>query len=151
MLDVHLGGLARLLRLLGIDALYKNNLHDREIVALAVEEGRAVLTRDIGLLKQKVLQYGYWLRSQHSEEQVTEVLNRFSLCQGIRPFSRCITCNGLLAEVPKAHILHHLPDDTKRIFQEFYQCTQCGKVYWKGSHYHNMQKVVERIRSLACQ
>ena len=151
VLDVHLGGLARLLRLLGIDALYKNNLHDREIVTLAVDEKRAVLTRDIGLLKHKVLQYGYWLRSQHSEEQLTEVIKRFSLCGSLRPFSRCIACNGLLAEVSKASVLHLLPEQTKDIFHDFFQCPQCGKVYWKGSHYHNMQKVVERIRSVACQ
>lgn len=151
VLDVHLGGLARLLRLLGIDALYKNNLHDREIVSLAVEGSRAVLTRDIGLLKHKVLQHGYWLRSQHSEEQLTEVIKRFSLCEAIPPFSRCISCNGLLAEVSKTSVLHHLPVQTQNIFHEFFQCTQCGKVYWKGSHYHNMQKVVERIRSVACQ
>jgi uncharacterized protein len=151
VLDVHLGGLARLLRMLGIDAVYQNDLHDREIVALAVAENRAVLTRDVGLLKYKVLQHGYWLRSQQSPEQLLEVIRRFSLCTSLLPFSRCIACNGLLATVAKEDVLPLLPDQTKEHFTEFYQCTNCGKVYWKGSHYQYMLQVVDRLRSLACQ
>lgn len=151
VLDVHLGGLARLLRMLGIDAVYQNDRHDREIVALALAENRALLTRDIGLLKHKVLQHGYWLRSQQPREQVLEVIRRFSLCASFVPFSRCIACNGLLVTVAKEEILPRLPKQTKEYFTEFYQCASCGKVYWKGSHYHNMQRVVDRLRSLACQ
>lgn len=151
VLDVHLGGLARLLRMLGIDAIYRNDMHDREIVATAVAENRAVLTRDIGLLKHKVLQHGYWLRSQQPREQVLEVIRRFSLCASFLPFSRCIACNGLLAPVAKDAVLLLLPEQTKEYFTEFYQCGRCGKVYWKGSHYQNMQQVVEDLRSLACQ
>ncbi|HEU4903071.1 MAG TPA: Mut7-C RNAse domain-containing protein [Flavisolibacter sp.] len=151
VLDVHLGGLARLLRMLGIDAVYQNEMHDREIVTLAVTENRAVLTRDIGLLKHKVLQHGYWLRSQQSREQLLEVIRRFSLCACLLPFSRCIACNGLLAFVAKEEVLPLLPAQTKEYFTEFYQCSNCGRVYWKGSHYKNMQQVVDRLRSLACQ
>jgi uncharacterized protein len=151
VLDVHLGGLARLLRMLGIDTFYQNNLHDKEIVALAIKEERAVLTRDIGLLKHKVLQYGYWLRSQQSEEQLMEVIQRFSLCTVLRPFSRCMACNGLLAAVSKEKIIHLLPAKTQVYFHDFFQCTQCANVYWKGSHYQNMQRLVERIKSVACQ
>jgi uncharacterized protein with PIN domain len=151
VLDVHLGKLARLLRMLGIDAFYQNTLSDQEIAALAAEQKRTVLTRDIGLLKQKVLQYGYWLRSQQPEEQLLETMQWFSLCSLSRPFSRCMACNGLLQPVAKDRIEDHLPPQTKEYFNEFYQCTGCGHVYWKGSHYENMQRLVERVRSLACQ
>lgn len=150
VLDVHLGKLARLLRLLGIDAVYKNDLHDSEIVSIAVAENRAVLTRDVGLLKHKVLACGYWLRSQHAEEQLLEVIKMFSLCGYINPFSRCITCNGTLLVTPKKDIIHLLPEKTKNFFEEFYRCENCSNIYWKGSHYQNMQRRVERIKSLAC-
>ena len=150
VLDVHLGKLARLLRMMGIDTVYENDRHDREIVALAVTENRAVLTRDIGLLKHKVLRYGYWLRSQQSEEQLLEVIRLFSLCDKLRPFTRCIACNGLLAEVPKAAIEDRLPEQTRRCFDVFFQCTRCRKLYWKGSHFENMEERISRIKSLAC-
>lgn len=150
VLDVHLGKLARLLRMLGIDAVYQNQLEDNEIVAIAIAENRAVLTRDIGLLKHKVLRYGYWLRSQDPEQQLVEVLRVFSLCKAIRPFTLCIACNGRLTAIPKSDVLPLLPEETKAVFEEFYQCNQCGKVYWKGPHYNHMQGQVQRLVSLAC-
>jgi uncharacterized protein len=151
VLDVHLGKLARLLRMLGIDAFYQNHLTDKEIIGIATAQNRAVLTRDTGLLKHKILQYGYWLRSQQPEEQLLETIQWFSLCQAIQPFSRCIACNGLLQPVEKNKITGSLPLHTKEYFNEFYQCAACSRVYWKGSHYENMQPLVERVRSIACQ
>ena len=150
VLDVHLGKLARMLRLLGFDAHYETGYNDASIVAVSLQQNRVVLTRDVGLLKHKVLQYGYWLRSQQPEEQLTEVLTRFALCDSVHPFSRCMVCNGAIVEVDKERIRHLLPLNTKEIFTEFYQCSQCGKVYWKGSHYENMLRRIERIRSIAC-
>lgn len=151
VLDVHLGKLARLLRMLGINAIYQNNLSDKEIVTLATEQNRAVLTRDIGLLKHKVLQHGYWLRSQQPKEQLLETIQWFSLCPAIQPFSRCIACNGLLQQVEKDIVANSLLPQTKAYFDEFYQCTTCKHVYWKGSHYENMQQLVNEVRSVACQ
>lgn len=150
ILDVQLGKLARLLRMLGIDSLYQNHYTEKEIVNLAVEENRTVLTRDTGLLKHKVLQYGYWLRSQQPERQLEEVVQYFSLCHAIKPFSLCLDCNGHLQTVPKKTVVHALPQQTKEFFNEFYQCAGCRKVYWKGSHYKNMQRLVEWIKSIAC-
>jgi uncharacterized protein with PIN domain len=150
VLDVHLGGLSRLLRMLGIDTIYQNNFHDREIVATAVYENRAVLTRDIGLLKHKVLKWGYWLRSQQSEEQLVEVVKHFTLCPVLRPFSRCMACNGQIQKVEKNDLLHLLHTQTRETFDEIFQCSQCGKVYWKGSHYDKMELLVQRIQSIAC-
>lgn len=151
VLDVHLGKLARLLRMLGIDAIYQNHLSDKEIVTLATEQNRAVLTRDIGLLKHKILQHGYWLRSQQPKEQLLEIIQWFSLCHAIQPFSRCMACNGILQQVEKRFVADSLPLQTKMYFGEFYQCTTCNHLYWKGSHYKNMQQVVKEVWSVACQ
>ncbi|MBB1285979.1 hypothetical protein HRH25_16470 [Flavisolibacter sp. BT320] len=151
VLDVHLGKLARLLRLLGFDTHYETGYADAEIVALAAHQNRIALTRDVGLLKHKVLRYGYWLRSQNPEEQLAEVVKRFSLCDHIRPFSRCIACNGLIATVEKEKIQYKLPPNTRGHFHEFYQCSHCQKVYWKGSHYDKMVRRIAQFRSVACQ
>ncbi len=135
VLDVHLGKLARLLRLLGFDTLYQNNFTDKQIVRIAKEQERIVLTRDIGLLKHKSIQWGYWLRSQQPVAQAKEIVQRFSLENNIHPFSRCLSCNGLIQPVHKQDILDQLPPNTVIYFHEFYQCRDCKKLYWKGSHY----------------
>lgn len=145
VLDVHLGKLATLLRLLGFDTLYQNNFTDKQIVSIAKEQERIVLTRDIGLLKHKSIQRGYWLRSQQPVAQVKETVHRFSLGNNVHPFRRCLSCNGLIQPVAKQDILDQLPPNTVLYFHEFYQCRNCKKVYWKGSHYERMLQLISDI------
>ena len=145
ILDVHLGKLARLLRMLGFDCLYERDYADDRIAAIAATEGRAVLTRDIPLLKRKVLDWGYWLRSQHPEEQLADVLRCFRLTGKLQPFTRCLVCNGPLEAVDKSLVADALAPETRACFEEFYRCTVCRRVYWKGSHYERMAGLVARI------
>src|SRR5215203_4509857 len=70
VLDVHLGALARLLRLLGKDTYYETSCTDKELATIAQAQHRAVLTRDVALLKQKIIEWGSWLRSQDPHEQL---------------------------------------------------------------------------------
>ena len=145
IVDVHLGKLARLLRLTGFNTLYANNYTDKEIVTKAVDDNRIALTRDVGLLKHKAITYGYWLRSQIAEEQLAEIISRFNLLAEIKTFTRCLVCNGEIVPVSKESIIEKLPANTKEQFNEFYQCEQCKRVYWKGSHYEKMEKFIEQI------
>jgi uncharacterized protein with PIN domain len=147
VLDVHLGKLGKALRILGIDTLMENNFSDNMIAQLSESENRIVLTRDIGLLKHKAIKCGYWLRSQQWEEQLNELITRFDLQNKFRPFSRCIVCNGSIQTVPKETVLHLLPPISRELFNEFFQCTNCKKVYWKGSHYERMEEWVSRWES----
>lgn len=146
VLDVHLGKLAKLLRLLGLDIVYQNRYSDKDIVALIKKEERIVLTRDVGLLKHKVIQWGYWLRSQIPVEQAKEVIRRFELKELMKPFTRCLECNGVLEKADKEKIMEQLLPDTAACFDEYYQCPGCKKVYWKGSHYERMIELVETLR-----
>jgi uncharacterized protein len=143
--DVHLGKLVKLLRLLGFDTLYQNNYTDKDIVSMAKEQERIVLTRDVGLLKHKAVKRGYWLRSQIPAEQAKEVIQRFILPDLIQVFTRCLVCNGVLEEVDKEKVIERLPPNTIMYFTEFYQCTNCRKIYWKGSHYERMIQMVEAM------
>lgn len=145
VLDVHLGTLAKSMRMLGLDTYYQTDLTDAAIARIAAEEKRVVLTRDIGLLKQKSITWGYWLRSQHTEEQLEEVVRRYSLQPSFRPFARCLACNVPVQRVRKEEVLEQLPPKTKLYFEEFYRCPSCSRVYWKGSHYERMQQFVGRI------
>lgn len=147
ILDVHLGKLCKYLRILGFDTYYRNDLEDSEIVSISVNENRIILTRDIGILKNGKVTHGYWVRSQNSRQQLWEVIHRFDLENILQPFYRCISCNGLIHPVEKEKIEHLLRENTKRFFTDFYQCNACGKVYWEGTHYENMQEFVNNIIS----
>lgn len=143
--DVHLGKLARLLRLTGMDTAYSNSADDSDIVETAVQDNRAVLTRDVGLLKYGKLKFGYWLRSTDPNEQLTEVFRFFNLSGKLNPFTRCMSCNGQLTSVDNTGVETELPPRVKERFEEFSQCSKCNKVYWKGSHYDNLVKKVREI------
>ena len=145
VLDVHLGKLARLLRLTGFDTVYENHYNDHIIAEISASENRMVLSRDIGLLKHKKIQYGYWLRSQDPETQLKEIIDRFRLKDHFKPFSRCIKCNGIIASVPKEEVMEALPTDTKLVFNEFFQCKSCRQVYWEGSHYERMLRWIKEF------
>lgn len=139
VLDVHLGKLARLLRMLGFDSLYRNDYTDAEIVRIGVDERRIILTRDRRLLFNKAVTHAYFPRSTQPEAQAREVLRRFDLFRQIRPFHRCLSCNGHIEPVAKAEVLERLEPLTKLYYEEFFRCRECGRVYWKGSHFEHMQ------------
>lgn len=134
VVDVNLGKLARLLRLLGFDTLFDNAYEDKEIVEISVAQKRIILTRDRRLLYARQVTYGYWVRSVIPKQQLEEVVARFDLRSLIKPFHRCIACNGLIDFVEKQKVLHLLELKTKKYYDIFYRCRDCGKVYWQGSH-----------------
>lgn len=140
ILDVNLGKLAKFMRLLGFDSLYRNDYQDAEMVDIAVDQQRIVLTRDRRLLFYKNISHGYWVRAVAVEIQIIEVLRRFNLHDSIRPATRCPVCNGILDPVPKADIQHLLEPKTRLYYQVFHRCADCRQIYWNGSHMENMQQ-----------
>lgn len=148
ILDVHLGKLAKYMRMLGFDSRYDNRYEDEEISLQAYVENRVLLTRDIGLLKRRNVIRGYWLRSQQPKKQLQEILIHFDLVNNLRPLSRCMKCNGNIERANKGKIYDQLLPDTRQHFNQFYQCTNCGKIYWKGSHFDKIMNFVDQIRKL---
>lgn len=146
ILDVHLGTLAKYMRMLGFDTLYKNNYEDEEIVRISIKEKRAILTRDRGILKRSEVTHGYWIRKTKVDEQISEVITRFDLRNQIKILTRCLLCNSFLKKVEKEKIAHRLPRKVKEFQNEFYCCKYCDKVFWKGSHYAKMLAVIEKLR-----
>jgi uncharacterized protein len=146
LLDVHLGQLASYLRLLGFDAAYRNDCDDPELAETAARERRVLLTRDRRLLMRSAIVYGYCLHTRDPQEQLLAVLQRFDLFQLIAPGSRCLRCNGELAPIAKAEILHRLEPKTRRYYDDFYRCLACDQIYWQGSHYERMQAFIAGVR-----
>lgn len=146
VLDVHLGKLARRLRLLGFDTLYSNLYSDNELVQISQHENRIILTRDINLLKNKAITHGYWIRNILVQEQLQEVVVRFELKSKISPFTRCLECNGLILgksrhDIQDQKALH----DMTEIPDTLYECQQCHKIYWMGSHFDRLQAIVKKF------
>jgi uncharacterized protein with PIN domain len=145
ILDVHLGKLVRYLRMLGFDSFYKNDLEDDFIVEKAIEDKRIILTRDLQMLKNGKVSHGYFVRSTNPKKQLKEVIRRFDLNEFKDPFSICMECNGRLKKVAKKDIEHLLEPGTRNCFDEFYQCKNCGKIYWAGSHFEKMKELIDDL------
>jgi len=145
ILDNHLGRLAVYLRMLGFDALYRNDFQDEELAQVCNREQRILLTRDKRLLMRNLVVRGYWLRSKIPRRQLEEVVGRFGLAGIAQPFQRCVRCNAPLVLVDKEDILHRLKPLTRQYYDEFRLCPTCDQVYWKGSHYQRMCQLIEQV------
>lgn len=145
VLDVHLGKLALILRLLGFDAKFPGNIPDEELAEISSQEHRILLTRDTMLLKRNIVTHGCYLHSQDPEEQATEILNRLDLRDSAKPFSRCTGCGAHLKQVRKERINHRLEPLTRKYYSEFSICIECDKIYWKGSHYQPLTELLKRL------
>jgi uncharacterized protein len=144
-LDVHLGALARQMRLVGLDVAYANDLDDDALIELANAGRRALLTKDRGLLQRRRLWLGAYVRGERPDEQLADVLDRFA--PPLAPWTRCVTCNGPLSAVPKRSVEHQLLPGTRRTYQQFSRCGECGRVYWRGAHNRRLTAIVDSARS----
>lgn len=148
VVDVHLGALARRLRLVGLDTAYRVDADDAELANVASREERILLTRDVGLLKRRVVTHGYFIRNTHPHRQLVEVLQRFGPL-ALDPFSRCLRCNVELREVSKEAIASALLPRTREHYERFHECGSCGRIYWKGSHWTRLVRAIDAARQEA--
>jgi len=144
--DGHLGKLTRSLRLLGFDTAYHNDWNDRQLLDVMQAEERALLTRDRRLLMHSIVQDGYCPRSDQPLEQTVEVIRRFHLAGEFKPFTRCLHCNGQLRPVDKTEIIDQLEPLTRVHYNEFRMCSDCRRIFWRGSHFSKLTALVERLR-----
>lgn len=140
--DVHLGTLARYLRLLGFDTQYDNNSVDAELVRRSVAGRRILLSRDVGLLKRKVLTRAHYVRATDPLRQLEEIVRALDLHSNIRPFTRCMRCNGRLRPFPAARVAGKVPPRVRAMTRRFARCGGCGRLYWPGTHFERLTRIV---------
>ncbi|WP_116210386.1 Mut7-C RNAse domain-containing protein [Streptomyces olivoreticuli] len=141
LLDVHLGTLARRLRLLGVDAAYESeDLGDPALAALSAAERRVLLSRDRGLLRRREIWAGAYVYSDRPEEQLRDILGRFA--PRLAPWSRCTACNGPLRDADKQSVGDRLEHGTRSTYDVFAQCVECERVYWRGAHHERLEAIV---------
>ena len=145
VLDVHLGRLAAYLRMLGFDSAYSNRASDPELARLAEEQDAILLTRDRYLLMRSEIARGHWVRSVNPKEQLLEVSLRFHLLSLMKPFTRCMVCNGSLQQVSRESVVETLPPKVAQKV-DFRRCGACGQLYWEGTHHERMKRIVQWLR-----
>ncbi|MFI6687520.1 Mut7-C RNAse domain-containing protein [Streptomyces sp. NPDC050485] len=142
LLDVHLGTLARRLRLLGVDAAYESeDIGDPALAALSAREQRVMLSRDRGLLHRRELWAGAYVYSHRPAEQLRDVLGRFA--PALAPWTRCTACNAPLRKADKDSVGDRLEHGTRTTYEVFAECTACERVYWRGAHHAGLEAIVD--------
>ncbi|MEW1718391.1 Mut7-C RNAse domain-containing protein [Streptomyces sp. NPDC093109] len=142
LLDVHLGTLARRLRLLGVDAAYEStDPGDPALAALSAAEHRVMLSRDRGLLRRREIWAGAYIYSDRPDAQLRDVLERFA--PALAPWTRCTACNGPLSPADKESVQDRLEHGTQHGYDVFAQCAACERVYWRGAHHARLAAIVD--------
>jgi uncharacterized protein with PIN domain len=144
LLDVHLGALARRMRLLGLDTAYSSTADDRELVERAALQGGVLLTKDRGLLRRHALPAGAYVRGDLPDAQLADVLDRFA--PRLDPWTRCPACNGVLVPATLDEVRDRIEPGTRRSYTAFSRCPACGHVYWRGAHARQLEEIVAAAR-----
>jgi uncharacterized protein len=141
VLDVHLGTLARRPRLVGVDTAYANDADDDALVEQANASRRVLLTQDRGLLCRRKLWLGAYVRGARPDDQFRDLLDRF--VPPLAPCTRCPACNGHLSPAAKGSVDPLLRPGTRRSYQDFSRCEDCGQVYWRGAHSQRLEEIID--------
>jgi uncharacterized protein with PIN domain len=139
--DGMLGSLARWLRMLGYDTVYRKHLDDDEIILLASTEHRHILTRDKELANRPDATY---IEPDDLDSQLELVTTKHGLSFNEGAI-RCSACNGGLADVAKDDVVGQVPEGALASNERFWKCEACGKIYWRGSHWLG---ILERFKKL---
>lgn len=149
LVDHNVGRLAKWLRVLGYDTLFDPQLEDAGLLRVAAEEHRVLLTKDSGILHRRVVASGrvrtLWVRSDNPWEQLHQVVEELQL-SGDAEFSRCIICNEPLTPVGRERVQQRVPPYVYRAHKEFMECSACRRIYWRGTHWKNMQAELAQIK-----
>ena len=153
VLDGMLGKLTRWLRMMGHDAMYLNDTKDQELVAVAVRENRVLLTSDVALYRFATARgaNAYLVKEPIEAERLAGLASRFKLNLSVdAQDSRCPVCGAPLTKALKSEVRGKIPAATFNAFDEFWNCSnpECGKVYWQGSHWENINAVLEKAKEI---
>jgi len=149
--DGMLGKLTRWLRMLGHDVKYSDKLDDKELIRIAETEHRVLLTRDLELYQRAVARgvNAFYVDGQDEAEKLAKLARRFNLKLEMDiEVSRCPKCNAEIKPVSKEEVGGRVPENTFTRYEEFWECTKCGQIYWQGSHWSRIEETLRRAREI---
>ncbi len=149
LLDAMLGKLARWLRMMGHDVSYSVQLSDDELLGLAKIERRVLLTRDLELYKRAVARglEAFYVEGTTESSRLAELAKRLGLALDIdMDRMYCPVCNTPVKAAAKEQLKHKLQPNTYRYYNQFWQCPNCGQIYWQGAHWKQIQKTLKEAK-----
>jgi uncharacterized protein with PIN domain len=129
---------------LGYDTLYDPDLDDHQLVRLARAQDRVLLTRDRELALRRGVRV-LSIKSEDLDDQVRQVLTELELGAD-RTFSRCPICNERLEDLDREAARERVPPYVAQTRKTFRSCPKCRQVYWRGTHWQQMDEQLAHFR-----
>ena len=149
IVDNNVGKLVKWLRIMGYDTLFFNGSNDAHLIATALAEDRVILTRDTQIMKRRVVIKGQLkailIQSDEPELQMHQVIDTLGLDYQFRPFTICLECNQPLLERSKQQVKDLVPPYVFQTQSQFMECLTCHRIYWRGTHWREMTKKLEKF------
>ncbi len=149
IVDNNVGKLVKRLRMMGYDAIFFKGEDDWQMIKIALDEGRVILTRDTQIMKRWVVTSGrvkaILINSEEPEQQLKQVVETLSLDSQSVPFTRCLECNQLLEARSKEQVKDRVPPYVFRTQSQYMECPACHRIYWRGTHWAAMAKTVKKF------
>ena len=147
IVDHNVGKLAKWLRMMGYDSLFFDGSDDSHMVALALAEGRVILTRDSEIMKRRVITSGrlqaVLIDSEEPEWQMRQLMDTLDLRRQLRPFTLCLECNQSLVERSREDVKDRVPPYVYKTQSQYMECPACRRIYWQGTHWEAMTRKLE--------
>ena len=144
--DRMLGKLAKELRMLGHDTIYYQGDDLHQLIHMARHDGRVILTRNTKLIPRNPEDRIFKVTEDNPHNQLRQLIEKGPVpLVAEKFFCRCLLCNVLLDQIPREKAEGNVPDFVFHQQKEFFQCPQCRRIYWPGTHQKNMQKLLEGL------
>jgi len=145
LVDAMLGSLARKLRIFGFDTHYYKTGEDRDLLKIAAEERRAIVTSDraLGETARRRGFSAFVVVGRKDRERIISLVEQAETfrCPLEAGDPLCALCNGPLSEAKREKVRGLLPSELVAKHRTYYICNDCGKVYWHGSHWSRLRKI----------
>jgi uncharacterized protein with PIN domain len=149
IVDINAGKLAKWLRIMGYDALLFRDKDDSDMVRIALQQNRIILTKDTEILKRRLITQGklkaILVEDEDSELQLQQVARELGLDYRFNPFSICLECNKTLRETNKEAVEGRVPPYVYKTYEHYMECPLCRRVYWRGSHWEVMSRKLDEF------
>jgi hypothetical protein len=149
--DGMLGKLTRWLRMLGQDVEYSNQMNDSELLETSNKKRKVLLTKDLELYRRAAARNieTFYVEGGTEAEKVAEIAGRFKIPLKISmEKSRCPACNSRIKPIPKKDVAEKVEKNTFAFYNDFWTCPKCGKIYWQGAHWGNIQATLEKAEEI---
>jgi uncharacterized protein with PIN domain len=136
--------------MLGHNVKYSNSMDDSQLLVLAKNEHRTLLTRDFELYQRAVARDfdAFYVEGGTEEERLAEVARRYGIKLEIdMSVSRCPKCNTTVRQISKEEVRGRVEESTFGYYDEFWECPKCRQVYWRGAHWTRIRKTLEAAES----